>query len=89
MVLRHFLDKKVFFLQVAIVLTCFQSEKSQNKFDLMQSSLLRRLTKLVNMNLRDSKAKNSHLSNFPFSFLPESVPKHYYTSCQDFPHQNF
>ena len=89
MVLRNFLDNFFFFLQVAIVLTCFQSEKSQNKFDLMQNVLLKRLTKLVNINLRGSKAKKSHLSNFPFSFLPESVPKQYFTSCQDFLHQNF
>ena len=38
--LRNFLDKKVFFLHVAIVLTCFQSEKSQNKLDSMQSVLM-------------------------------------------------
>ena len=68
MVLRDFFCKKVFFLQVDIVLTCFQSEKSQNKLDLMQSCLLKRFTKLVQINLRESKAKNSHLSNFPFSF---------------------
>ena len=68
MVLRNFPDKKVFFLQVAIVPTCFQSEKSQNKLDLMQSFLLKRLTKLVNINLRGIKAKKSHLSIFPFSF---------------------
>ena len=61
-------DKKVFFLQVAIVLTCFQSEKSQNKLDLMQSFLPKRLTKLVNINLRGRKTKKSHLSNYPFSF---------------------
>ena len=59
---------KVFFLQVAIVITCFQSEKSQNKLDLMQSFLLKRFTKLVKINLRGSKARTSHLSNFPFSF---------------------
>ena len=58
MVLRNFLDNFFFFLQVAIVLTCFQSEKSQNKFDLMQSFfLLKRLTKLVHINLRGTKAK--------------------------------
>ena len=57
MVLRNFLDKKVFFLHVAIVLTCFQSEKSQNKFDLMQSFFLKCLKELVNINLRGSKAK--------------------------------
>ena len=34
----------------------------------MQSFLLKRLTKLININLRGSKAKKSHLSNFPFSF---------------------
>ena len=37
MVLKNFLDETVFALQVDIVLTCFQSEKSQNKLDLMQS----------------------------------------------------
>ena len=47
MVLENFLDEKVFFLRVAIVLTCFQSEKSQNKLDLMPSFLLKRFTKLV------------------------------------------
>ena len=68
MVLRNLLDEKVVFLQVAIVLTCFQSEKSQYKLDLMQSFLLKRFTKSVKINLRASKAKKSHLSNFPFSF---------------------
>ena len=68
MVLRNLLDEKIFFFQVAIVLTCFQSEKSQNKLDLMQSFLLKRFTKPVKINLRGSKAKKSHLSNFPFSF---------------------
>ena len=57
MVLRNFLDKKVFFLHVAIVLTGFQSEKSQNKLDSMQSVLLKRFTKLVKLILRGSKAK--------------------------------
>ena len=57
MVLRYFLDEKVFFFQVAIVLTCFQSEKSQNKRDLMQSLLLKRFTKLVKINLRGGKQK--------------------------------
>ena len=57
MVLRNLLDKKVFFIQVAIVLTCFQSEKSQNKLDLMESILLTRFTKPVKINLRGSKAK--------------------------------
>ena len=47
MVLRNFLDEKIFFLQVAIVLTSFQSEKSQNKLDWMQNVLLKRFTKLV------------------------------------------
>ena len=68
MVLMNFLDKKVFFLQVAIVLTCFHSEKSQNKHVLMKRFLLKRFTKLVKINLRGSKAINSHLSNFQFSF---------------------
>ena len=56
------------FAGIAIVLTCFQSEKSQNKLDLMQSVLLKRFTKLVTINLRGSKAKKPHLSYFPFSF---------------------
>ena len=60
---------KGIFLQEAIVLACFQSEKkTQNKLDLMQSFLLRRFTKPVEIHLRGSKAKKSHLSNFPFSF---------------------
>ena len=50
MVLRNFLEEKVFFLHVAMVLTCFQSEKSQNKLDLMQNILLKRFTKLVKIN---------------------------------------
>ena len=45
MILRNFLDEKVLFLQVAIILTYFQSEKSQHKLDLMQSVLLKRFTK--------------------------------------------
>ena len=89
MVFRNILDVKVFLLHVAIVLTCFQSEKSQNKLYLMQIFLLKRFTKLVKINLRGSKAKKSHLSNFPIPILPESVPKHYFKSCQDSPYQNF
>ena len=49
-------DEKVFFWQVAIVLTCFQSEKSQNKLDLMQSFLMKCFTKLAKINFRGSKA---------------------------------
>ena len=68
MVLRNFLDEKVLSLQLAIVFTCFKSKKSQNKLDLMQSFLMKRLTKLAKTNFRGSKAEKSHLSNFPFSF---------------------
>ena len=53
-----FLDEKVFFLQVAIVLACFQSEKSQNKLNLMQSFLLKLFTIPVKINLRGSKHKS-------------------------------
>ena len=62
MVLRNYLDAKVFFQHVAIVLTCFQSEKSQYKLDLMQSFLLKRFTKLVKMNFKREQSKNSHAS---------------------------
>ena len=62
MVLRNFLDEKVLFLQSAIVLTCLQSEKSQNKLDLMQSFLLKRFTKLVKMNFKREQSNNSHAS---------------------------
>ena len=58
MVLRNFLDEKVFFLQVAVVLTYFQSEKSQNKLDLMQNFLLNRFTKLVKINCWGAKQKS-------------------------------
>ena len=69
MVSRNFLDEKVFFLHVANVLTCFQSEKSHNKLDSMQSVLLKRFTKLLKMNFkREQSKKQSHLSNFEFSF---------------------
>ena len=69
MILRNFLDENVLFLQVAIVLTCFQSGKAQTKLDLIESFLLKRFTKLVTINLRGSTAKKkSHLSHFPFSF---------------------
>ena len=88
MVLRNFLDQKVFFLKVAIVLTCFQSEKSQTKLDLMQSFLLKRFAKLVTINLRGSTAKKVTPQSFSILILPESAPKDYFTSCQDFPHQN-
>ena len=62
MVLRNVLDKKVFFLHVAIVITDFQSEKLQNKLDSMQSVLLKRFTKLVKMNLKREQSKSSHAS---------------------------
>ena len=54
--------KRFSFLHVAIVLTCFQSEKSQNKLDLMQSFLLKRFTKLVKMNFMREQSKKSHAS---------------------------
>ena len=69
MVLRKFLEEKLFFLQVAIVRTCFQSEKSQNNLDWMQNVLLKRFTKLVKVNFWGSKAKKSHLSSLTFSFF--------------------
>ena len=51
MVLRNFLDKMLFFLQVAIVLTCFYSDKNhKKKLDLMQNVSLKRFTKLVKIN---------------------------------------
>ena len=62
MVLRNFRDEKVFFFHVTIVLTCIQSEKSQNKLDSMQSVLLKRFTKLVEMNFKRDQSKNSHTS---------------------------
>ena len=62
MVLRNFLDEKVFFLHVAIVLTCFQSEKSQNKLDSFHSGLLKLFTKLVKINFKREQSKNSHTS---------------------------
>ena len=62
MVLRNFLDEKAFFLHVAIVLKCFQSEKSQNKLNLMRRFLLNRFAKLVKMNLRREQSKKSHAS---------------------------
>ena len=62
MVSGNFLDEKVFFLHEAIVPTCFQSEKSQNKLDLMHSFLLKRFTKLVKMNFKMEQSKNSHAS---------------------------
>ena len=65
---RNFLDETFFFLQVAVVLTCFQSDKSQNEFDWMKSFSLKRFTKLFKINFRGSKPKKSHLGNFPFSF---------------------
>ena len=57
MVSRNFRDENVFFLQEAIVLTCFQSENSQNELDLMQSFLLRRFTKPVKIHLEGAKQK--------------------------------
>ena len=62
------IDEKVFFLQVSIILTCFQSGKSQNKLDLMQNILLKCFTKVVKIIFLGSKTKKSHLSNFTFSF---------------------
>ena len=62
MVLLNFLDEKVFFLRVAIVLTCFKSKKSQNELDSMQSVLLKRFTRLVKMNFKREQSKNSHAS---------------------------
>ena len=86
---KEFYLWKGFFLHVAIVLTCFQSEKSQNKLDSMQSVLLKRFTKLLKMNFKREQSKNSHDSVTLNFILPESLPKHYFTSFQDFPHQNF
>ena len=60
--------KRFSFWQVVIFLTCFQSEKSQNKLDLLQGFWMKRFTKLAKINSRGSKAEKSYLSNFPFSF---------------------
>ena len=62
MVSRNSLDEKVFFLHEAIVLTCFQSKKSQNKLDSMQSVLMKRFKKLEKMNFKREQSKNSHTS---------------------------
>ena len=87
--LRNFLDEMVFFLHAAIGLTCFQSEKSQNKLDSMQSVLLKRFINLVKMNFKREHCKNSHDSVILNSHFAWILPKHYFTSCQDFPRQNF
>ena len=69
MVLWNFLDEKVFFVHVAIVLKCFQSEKSQSTLDSMQSVLLKRFTNLVKVTFkREQSNKQSRLSNFELSF---------------------
>ena len=62
MVLRIFLEENVFFLHVSIVVTCFQSKKSQNKLDLMQQFLLKRFTKLVKFNFKREQSKKRHAS---------------------------
>ena len=59
-----FLIKKIFFLHVAVVLTCFQSEKSRNSLDFMHRVLMKRFTKLIEINFNGSKPKMSHLSDF-------------------------
>ena len=51
MVLRNFLDEKASFLQVAIVLTCFQSEKSQNNLHADRGRLLLRTSGPVPLGL--------------------------------------
>ena len=62
-------------------------KKSQNNLDLMQSFLLKRFTKLVKIDLRGSKANKITPQKFSILILSESVPKHFLTYCQDFPHQ--
>ena len=62
MVLRNFLDEKVFFLHVAIVLMCFQSKKSQNKLDLMQNFVLKYLPNIVKIIFKREQSKKSHAS---------------------------
>ena len=67
--LKGFLDEKVFLFAGSYRYYLFSiQKKSQNKLDLMQSYLLKRFTKLVNLNFRGCEAKKSHLSHFPFSF---------------------
>ena len=55
----------------------------------MQLVLLKRFTKLDIINLRGSTAKKVAPLSFSILILPESAPNHHFTSCQDFPHQNF
>ena len=50
--------KRFSFWQVVIFLTCFQSEKSQNKLDLLQGFWMKRFTKLAKINSRGSKAES-------------------------------
>ena len=75
MVLRNFLHEKVFFLRVAIVLTCFQSEKSQNKLDLMQNFVLKCLPKLVKINFKREQSKKGHASVIFNSHFARSFTK--------------
>ena len=63
-----FLIQKVFFLNVAVILTFFQSEKSQNSLDLMHRFLTKGFTKRVKIYFKESKSKKSDLSDFPSSF---------------------
>ena len=61
-VLRNFLDEKVFFLHETIDLTCFQSEKSQNKLDLIHDFVLKCSPNLVKINFKREQSIKSHAS---------------------------
>ena len=89
MVFRNTLDKKCFFLHVAVVFTCFQSEKSQNSLDLMHRLLMKRFKRRVKINWKGRIPNKSHLSDFPSSFclnLHQSIILYFF---QNFPHKNF
>ena len=62
MVWRNFLDEKVFFLHVAIVLTYFQSEKITKLTWFVAKLFAESLYKTCKNEFRDSKAKKGHAS---------------------------
>ena len=81
-------DEKFYFIHVAAVVTCFESEKSQNELYSMQHSQ-KCLSKVVAFILIGVKEKNIQPHQYSVLALPESLRMHSLTACEALRYETF
>ena len=85
-----FCDETCYFIQVAVVIKCFnQKKKSQNEVYLMQCFSQRCFSKVVMFISIDNKDLNIQPHQISVFVVPESLIMHSLKSCEEFPIQTF